>query len=162
MNFLPTTSALAINPNLWQNNNLFYDLKGNGLMYKDFGFSPTIYSNTYVYPNLGRSSDHFNITPFEAIYCDPQTYEHIKMQASIDIDGLNDNYLVYLRNFILDEVEADIVCLQNKTIGKNHKLDPTYKYKAWYKAYDQILIGNHVTPKTDPGDYVIEKNRIRR
>ncbi|MFA7274903.1 MAG: 3-coathanger stack domain-containing protein [Crocinitomicaceae bacterium] len=92
--------------------------------------------------------------------CDPQTYEHIKMQASVDDDNLDNDYLIYTRNFILDEVEADIVCLQNKTIGKNHKLDPTYKYKAWYKAYDQILIGNHVTPKTDPGDYIIEKTGV--
>ena len=78
------------------------------------------------------------------------------MQASVDNDNLDDNYLVYLRDFILDEVEADIVCLQNKTIGKNHIQSPNYKYKAWYKAYDQILIGNLVTPKTDPGDYIIE------
>jgi hypothetical protein len=96
---------------------------------------------------------------FEAIYCDPQTYEHIKMQASIDDNpGYLDTYLVYLRNFILDEVEADIVCLQNKVIGKNHVQTGGYKYHAWYKAYDQILIGNLVTPKTDAGDYVIESS----
>ena len=70
----------------------------------------------------------------------------------------NDNYLVHLRNFILDEVEADIVYLQNKTIGKNHiQWDPNYHYKAWYKAYDKIVFGSNVTPKTDPGPYNIEK-----
>ena len=94
---------------------------------------------------------------FVAIYCDPQTYEHIKLQKSIDDhQSYDDYYLVYLRNFILDEVEADIVCLQNQTIGKNHFQLSTYKYRAWYKAYDQIRIGNLVTPKTDAGDYIIE------
>jgi hypothetical protein len=80
------------------------------------------------------------------------------MQESIDDDGLNEAYLVYLRNFILDEVEADIVCLQNKVIGKNHIQTAGYKYRAWYKAYDQILIGYLVTPKTDAGDYIIESS----
>jgi hypothetical protein len=162
MNFLPTTSALAINPTIWQNNNLFYNLKGNGLMFNSWSdLQNNIKSETYGYPNLGRPTDHFSITPFEAVYCDKQTYEHIKMQASIDDNpSYSDLYLVYLRDFILDEVEADIVCLQNKTIGKNHKVDPTYKYRATYKAYDQILIGNLVSPKTDPGDYIIEKTGV--
>jgi len=95
---------------------------------------------------------------FEAIYCDPQTYQHIKMQASVDDDGLDDTYLVHTRNFILDEVEADIVYLQNKTIGKNHiQWDPNYRYKAWYKAYDQIVFSKDQSPKTDPGPFIIEK-----
>ena len=96
--------------------------------------------------------------PFEAIYCDPQTYQHIKMQESVDEDGLNDVFLVHTRNFILDEVEADIVYLQNKTIGKNHiQWDPNYRYKAWYKAYDKIIFGDTVTPKTNPGPFIIEE-----
>jgi hypothetical protein len=36
-------------------------------------------------------------------------------------------------------------------------MDPTYKYRAWYKAFTRVEIGNLVTPKTDPGDYIIEK-----
>jgi len=36
-------------------------------------------------------------------------------------------------------------------------MDPSYKYRAWYKAFTLIEIGNLVTPKTDPGDYIIEK-----
>ncbi len=80
------------------------------------------------------------------------------MQESIDDDGLNQAYLVYLRNFILDEVEADIVCLQNKVIGKNHIQTVGYKYRAWYKAVNQIWIGYLVSPKTDAGDYIIESS----
>ena len=44
-----------------------------------------------------------------------------------------------------------------KTIGKNHlNWDPNYRYKAWYKAYDKVVFGSNVTPKTDPGAYIIE------
>lgn len=50
-----------------------------------------------------------------------------------------------------------MVYLQNKTIGLNHVQGvPSYKYRAWFKAYTRIEIGNLVTPKTDPGDYIIE------
>lgn len=101
--------------------------------------------------------NNFNITPFEAVYCDHQTYQHIKMQQSVEDDNLEEVYLDYTRDFILDEVEADIVYLQNKTIGKNHlNWDPNYRYKAWYKAYDKVVFGSNVTPKTDPGAYIIE------
>jgi hypothetical protein len=65
--------------------------------------------------------------------------------------------LVHARNFILNEVEADRVELQNKVIGKNHTLsDPSFRYKAWYKAVNEIAIGYDVTPKTNKGDFVIE------
>ncbi len=44
-----------------------------------------------------------------------------------------------------------------KIIGKNHlNWDPNYRYKAWYKAYDKVVFGSNVTPKTDPGAYIIE------
>lgn len=50
------------------------------------------------------------------------------------------------------------MALQNKVIGKNHPQGiPDYKYKAWYKAHQRIEIGNTVSPKTNPGDYIIEK-----
>lgn len=158
MNFLPMVSALGINPTRWQYNNLYYNLKDEGLMYNKFDYTVGVdESDLFGYPNLAHPGNHFNITPFEALYCDPQTYEHIKMQASVDNDQLNDVYLVYTRNFILDEVEADIVYLQNKVIGKNHiQWDPSYRYKAWYKAYQDIVVGANVTPKTDPGPYTIE------
>jgi hypothetical protein len=79
------------------------------------------------------------------------------MQQSVEDDALDDVYLVHTRNFILDEVESDVVYLQNKVIGKNHiQWDPNYRYKAWYKAYQDIVVGTNVTPKTDPGAYTIE------
>lgn len=158
ISFMPTVSALGINPGIWQNNNLYYNLKDEGLMYQSkFDYDNDIRSDLFGYPNLAYPNNHFNITPFEAVYCDPQTYQHIKMQQSVSDDGLEDVYLVHTRNFILDEVEADVVYLQNKVIGKNHvQWDPNYRYKAWYKAYQDIVVGSNVSPKTDPGAYTIE------
>lgn len=44
-----------------------------------------------------------------------------------------------------------------KIIGKNHvNWIPNYRYKAWYKAKNKIVIGASVTPKTDIGDFIIE------
>lgn len=159
MNFLPLVSALGINPTIWQNNNLFFDLREEGLMFQKFDFDPIDdRSELFGYPHLAYPTNHFNITPFEAVYADPQTYEHIKMQKSAEADQLNQDYLVHTRDFVLDEVEADVVALQNKIIGENHNQGlANYKYKAWYKAYQRIEIGNKVTPKTNPGDYIIEK-----
>lgn len=159
MGFLPMVSALAINKSIWgYGGNFHYNLKDQGLMYKSLSDIPLIKSETYGYPNLGHPSDHFNITPFEAIYCDPQTYEHIKMDASItDNGGYSPVYLINTKDFILNEVEADDVYLQNKVIGNNHvQWDPNYTYNAWYKAKNKLTIGKLVTPKTDPGDYVIK------
>ena len=80
------------------------------------------------------------------------------MQKSAGNNVDKNNHLVYTRDFILDEVESDIVYLQNKTIGKNHiQWDPNYRYKAWYKAYDQIVFSKDQSPKTDPGPFIIEK-----
>ena len=55
--------------------------------------------------------------------------------------------------------------LQNFTVGKNHnQWLPDYEYKAWYKAdpsarlrkRTELHIGHEVTPKTNPGDYIIQ------
>ncbi|WP_310559028.1 3-coathanger stack domain-containing protein [Flavobacterium sp.] len=164
MGFLPMVSALAINKDIWGLGNLHYNLKDERLMYNKFNFIIGIdESETHGYPNLGHPSDHFNITPFEAVYCDPQTYDHIKLietveDANDDTPGSYDpSYLDYTTEFIVNEVEAQNVFLQNKTIGNNHvQWDPNFTYKAWYKAQNKLTIGSLVTPKTDPGDYVIE------
>ncbi len=155
VSFMPMVSALAINPNIWKNNNLYYNLKNEGLMLNSF--NTTSPSNFFGYPNLGHPNDHFNITPFEAVFSDNQTYEHIKMQKSVDKNGLNEENLVYLRNFILNEAEAKTVYFQNKDMGINHAVNDHYfVYTAWYKSEDKIVVGKDVTPKTDPGPYNIE------
>jgi hypothetical protein len=159
MSFMPLVSALAINPSLWQNNNTRYDLKTNGLMYQKFDYDPNIdKSEFFGYPNLAHPTSHFDITPFEAVYADPQTYEHIKLAASIeDNPSYSSSYLDSTTLFLLNEIEANDVYLQNKVIGDNHvQWMSDYHYKAWYKAKNTLTIGEKVTPKTDEGAYIIK------
>jgi hypothetical protein len=159
LSFMPLVSALAINPNIWANNNLFYNLKDNGLMFQTSTDIPTNKSDIFGYPHLAHPTNHFNITPFEAVYADLYTYDHIKMKESCENDDLDETYLEDLRDFIVNEVEADVVCLQNKVIGENHNTSlADYKYKAWYKSENEIRIGASVTPKTDLGDYIIKQS----
>ncbi len=125
------------------------------------------------------------------------------MQQSAQDNHYDYLYLVYLRNFILDGVEADNVFLQNQIIGQNHQtlqtIDPhidleksddtdkavlnnfirnevcpwylglqntelgsqarpNYIYKSIRWARNLIVVGNLVTPVTDPGDYIVKAN----
>lgn len=160
VNFMPLVSSLAINPTIWQNNNLYFNLQDEGLMYKsENDLNEGNFSTTYGYPNLAHPIDHFNITPFEAVYADSISWDHIVMGNTLD-EYLNDDQSYYgkLRDFLNDEVEGYIVSLQNKVIGQNHTLNPSFRYKAWYKSRYQVVIGNNVTPKTDEGNYIIEKS----
>lgn len=160
--FLPLVSALAINPAYWSGGSLTYNLKTNGLMFNQFDFIINQdESDLYGYPNLGQPVIHFRMTPFEAIYADPLTYEHIKLQASVDDNNYDASYLATTTRFLLDEVEAEEVFMQNKVIGDNHlQSDPSYRYKAWYKAARTLCFGELVTPKTDKGPYVIKNTGI--
>jgi len=63
---------------------------------------------------------------------------------------------VDLKFFLLDEIDPYIVVLQNYKIGWN--TNTAQVYTTWYHGTGQVLIGNLVTPKTNPGDYIIEQN----
>lgn len=152
INFMPLVSSLGIKKTLWPNNSLYYNPQTENL----FKQSPSSTSNYFGYPNVGHPSNHFSITPFEAVYADKDIYEHIKYS---ELDGIanTSNRLVELRDFLLNEIESDVVQLQNKVIGENNVIsDPSHVYKAWYKAKERIEFGENVTYKTDPGEYVIK------
>jgi hypothetical protein len=165
--FLPLVSALGIKPSIWENDNLYYNLQDEDMFYQSqYNLDNNILSEHFGYPSLGhplgQTVDHFDITPFEAVYADLYSWDHIKMLGTIE-DYTNSptinvtiNDLWHVGNFIVKEVEDKNVYLQNKIIGQNHKLDPNYEYKAWYKARQSISFGRHITPKTDEGDYIIE------
>ncbi len=158
--FLPLVSALAINPDIWGNNHLYYNLQEEGLMYQSQeDFDQDNKSDIYGYPHIAHNTNHFDITPFEAVYADDFNWDHIVMNETLE-DYLNGDqtYFDNLRVFLNDEVEGWVVPLQNKVIGQNHVQNPSFEYKAWYKSRYQIFIGNNVTPKTDPGDYIIENS----
>jgi len=55
------------------------------------------------------------------------------------------------KGFILNEVEPWYLVLQNDNVGTQARPDYTYKVKRIAKH--GIVIGSHVTPTTDPGEY---------
>jgi len=157
--FLPLVSALGINPSVWQNNNLYYNLQDQHMFYSGYSNGQLVQTDIYGYPHLGHPTNHFNITPFEAVYADKFAWDHIvfgNTLADYNSYGLGQYDLGRYRDFLNDEVEPWNGWLQNKVIGQNHKIDPNYEYKAWYKCRGVFSIGHHVTPKTDPGDYIIQ------
>jgi hypothetical protein len=125
-------------------------------MFRSYDIQNTTQSNHFGYPHLGRPNDHFEVTPFEALYADNQTYEHIDPINSVDQGNIS--HLDSIRVFLRDEIEGENFYLQNKTIGKNHvQWLPNFEYQAWYKAEKELHIGHEVTPKTNKGNYVIEE-----
>lgn len=145
-------TALGINRNIWPaNGSLTLDMQALGLMYNSFyGFQNDVKSNHNGYPNLGRPNDHFYVTPFEAIYVDNKINPHIKLDEDdpVDLEQLND--------FIRNETEPWYLGLQNKHIGADAR--PNYRYHSYRRAKHTIVVGNKVTPTTDPGDFTVEAN----
>ncbi|MBL4708082.1 MAG: hypothetical protein JKY48_06545, partial [Flavobacteriales bacterium] len=116
MMFLPLVSSLGIRKTIWPNNSLYFNPRSN-MLFRQSRYSATD-SEFFGYPNAGRPSDHFTITPFEAVFADDQIYEHIRY-SELGGKGIPDTpNLDSLRNFLLNEIEADVVQLQNKVIGE--------------------------------------------
>ncbi len=146
-------TALGINRNLWPaDGSMTMNVQQMGLMFNQFNFNPLIPSNHYGYPNLGRPNDHFQITPFEAIYIDNKINPHIilKDDEYADLQALN--------NFIFDEAEPWYLKLQNQRVGSRARSN--YKYYVRRRARNWITVGHLVTPATDPGDYVAQANAV--
>ncbi len=145
-------TALGINPSMWPTNgSMTLNMHDLGLMYNSFyNLQNDIKSNYYGFPNLGRPNDHFQVTPFEAIYVDNKINPHIILKDDDAVD------LAELNGFILNEVEPWYLGLQNTNLGS--KARSNYEYFSYRRAAYQIVVGHLVTPTTDPGDYVVEQN----
>lgn len=143
-------TALGINPNLWPvDGSMTVNVQDLALMYNQFDIINIPQSNNYGYPNLGRPNDHFQVTPFEAIYIDNQINPHIDMSGGgNEVDKLND--------FIFGEAEPWYLTLQNQVVGSRARLN--YNYYVRRRARNIITVGHLVTPSTDPGDYVTLEN----
>lgn len=148
----PVSSALAINQNLWPSNgSMTLDMQGLGIMYQsEYNLSINLKSNHFGYPHLGNPSNHFDITPFEAIYVDNEVHPHIEYEDSYDpnVDSLN--------SFLLNEVEPWYLGLQNLTVGS--QVLPSVTYKSERRAKFLIEVGEDVTPITNQNPYVAEPN----
>ncbi|MFA5574389.1 MAG: T9SS type A sorting domain-containing protein [Brumimicrobium sp.] len=102
------------------------------------------------YPNLGRPNDHFEVTPFEAVFCGPEIQPHIRMnEAPFE-------YVDSLKQFVLNEVEPWYLDLQNMRLGAQARSD--YRYYSFRRAKHRITVGEDVTPTTDKGAYIVEPN----
>lgn len=145
-------TALGINPNLWPaDGSMSVNVQDLGLMYSTFeGLQNNQKSNHFGYPNLGRPNDHFQVTPFEAIYIDDEIDAHIVLKKSTTA------YVDSLNNFIYSEAEPWYLGLQNQIVGAKARMN--YNYYVRRRAQFRITAGHLVTPSTDPGDYVTQEN----
>lgn len=145
-------TALGINKNLWPaNGSMTLNMHSLGLMYNSVSnLNNNIKSDHYGYPNLGRPTDHFQVTPFEAIYVDNKINPHIRLNEDNAAD------LATLNNFVLNEVEPWYLGLQNMQVGAQARAD--YRYFSYRRARHGIVAGHLVTPATDPGDFNVNAN----
>lgn len=96
------------------------------------------FEGAYGYPNQGRPTDHFQVTPFEAIFCSNQIQPHIVLkEAELGCKSA-------LNNFIFSEVEPFHLGLQNQRLGSQARSN--YAYSAHRRAKFTIITGYLVTP----------------
>ena len=148
----PVLTSLSIHQNEWPADGSFsLDIQDLGLMFNNkqdvIDNNPSDY---YGYPNLGRPGDHFSITPFEAIYVDNEIDPHVNLSESDPANKLQ------LKDFILNEVEPEVLGLQNQNFGSQARSN--YLYKGKYRAKKEIRVGDEVTNRTDIGPFTIEEN----
>lgn len=142
-----TLTALGINKNLWPTNgSASMDIQSLGLMLQ----TPSYQSDHFGYPHIGRPNDHFQITPFDAIYVDNRINAHIKL----DDDNINDRDS--LVGFMLNEVEPWYLSLQNQKVGSQARNN--YPYYVTRIAKHVLKTGYNVTYTTSFGDYETESN----
>lgn len=147
----PVVSALAINKNLWPPlGSMKLNLQDMGLMFTVRGQTDPNQdeSDFFGYPNLGRPNDHFDITPFEAIYAGDKIGVHVDLK---DYD-----YTGEITDFLRNEIEPWYLGLQNQDFGAQARTN--YMYYGKYRARNVIYVGTNVTPKTDIGKFTIAPN----
>lgn len=142
-----------------------YDFKKHFLMFDNensVSFSNPVpnSSNHYGYPHLGYPGNHYDYTVFDALFCWNENTEHLigNRKDPNAYAGMNSPVKGVIKNFVVDEAEPDFIFLQNLRLGFFAR--PNYSYRVDYEAGDAILLGNHVTQKTDFLDFVSEPNAV--
>lgn len=117
-------------------------------------------SNYYGYPHLGYPGNHYDYTVFDALFCWNENTEHLvgNRKDPNAYAGMDCPVKPIIKNFVVDEAEPDFIFLQNLRIGFFARSN--YTYRVDYEAGNTILLGNHVTQKTDFVDLVVEPNAI--
>lgn len=141
-----------------------YNFKERKLMYdNEFAAAindPDDASNYYGYPHLGYPGNHYDYTVFDALFCWDENTEHLtgnRKDPNADA-GMDSPVKPVVKNFVMEEAEPDFIFLQNLRIGFYAR--PNYVYRVDYEAGNTILLGNHVTQKTDFLDVAVESNAI--
>ncbi|MGV3613582.1 MAG: T9SS type A sorting domain-containing protein [Fluviicola sp.] len=141
-----------------------YKFKERNLMYDNeydaASLDPLNASNYYGYPHLGYPGNHYDYTVFDALFCWNENTEHLtgNRKDPNAYAGMSSPMKAIQKNFVVEESEPDFIFLQNLRIGFFTRLN--YQYKVDYEAGNTILLGNHVTQKTDFLDLVVESNAI--
>jgi hypothetical protein len=141
-----------------------YNFKVRKLMYDNEYFAsldiPANASNYYGYPHLGYPGSHYDYTVFDALFCWDQNTEHLSgnLKDPNANAGMESSMKGVLKNFVVEEAESYNIFLQNLKVGFYTR--PNYVYRVDYEAGNVILLGNHITQKTDFLDFVSEPNAI--
>nr|WP_294861675.1 T9SS type A sorting domain-containing protein [uncultured Fluviicola sp.] len=141
-----------------------YNFKEHELLYQSETDAntnnPNNASNYYGYPHLGYPGNHYDYTVFDALFCWDENTEHLvgNRKDPNEYAGMDSPIKAVVKNFLVEEAEPDFIFLQNMRIGFFAR--PNYSYRVDYEAGNTILLGNHVTQKTDFLDLVVEPNAI--
>ncbi len=130
--FTPTVSTLDIKN--YTGNDFVYDVRNDDLTW----VNPSLETDDKGYPHIKHPNDHYDYTPYDAIYASPENEKHV------DGEGLETS------EFILDEISSKNLYLQNKSIG----LVPV-GYRADFEARERIIAGANVTYSTPSGNFEI-------
>ena len=141
-----------------------YNFKEHKLLYQNEADAntnnPNNASNEFGYPHLGYPGNHYDYTVFDALFCWDENTEHLvgNRKDPNEYAGMDSPIKPVVKNFVVEEAEPDFIFLQNLRIGFFAR--PNYTYRVDYEAGNTILLGNHVTQKTDFLDLVVESNAI--
>lgn len=143
---------------------LDYNFKVNKLMYDNENSAstnlPINASNFYGYPHLGYPSNHYTVTPFDALFTFDQNTEHLTGLAKSPTDnvGVPSAMQPVLVAFHVLETEGEHMYLQNRKVGEYTTAGASYR--ADFTTSNSITMGEHVTQKTDFLPVSFEANSI--
>ncbi len=168
--FTPTVFTHNINNFMSEtvNGYINYNFKEKGLMYT----SPSnvislIRDDHFGYPHLFYPNNHYNITPFDALFSCPKNNEHLKFNEEEygDRSEVSDFIPVpfeptkgIYKNFVANEAEGYNLFLQNRKVG--YYTRPNYTLKVDFTSQNGIYMGKEVTNKTDFLPFSIEPNAV--
>jgi len=148
-----------------------YNLREQGLMYR---YPDSVLlswedgaSQYYGYPHLRFPTNHYSITPFDAIFTGPIINEHLRFNfetcdeerrlesfQALPLEPIKSIY----RDFILGEAEGLNLYLQNRNIGFYKR--PDHIYYVDFTAKNRIEMGEHVSNKTDFRPMSVEESTV--